>query len=217
METLRQYWLTWVLVAVTLLAPALVYDRLPDSLPIHWNARGEIDGWMAKPLGAFLLPLVSAFVSLVSALAPSWSPKGFEMNPVARFYPTMVAAVAATLLYLTIQLLRAAMGVPVAMTHHAVGIVGLVFVVIGNYLGKSTRNFFFGIRTPWTLASDAVWERTHRFAAPLLVAGGFVMLGSAVFDAISLPLVLAIVVVIVVAPVLQSFLFWKKLDKGSPP
>lgn len=216
METLQKYWLTWLLVGATLLAPVLFYDRLPDSLPIHWNARGEIDGWMAKPLGAFFLPLVSAFVSLVSAMAPSWSPKGFEMNPMARFYPTIVAAIAGTLLYVTIQLLRAAMGVPVAMTNHAVGIAGLVFIVIGNYLGKSTRNFFYGIRTPWTLASDEVWERTHRFAGPLMVAGGFVLLGSAALDSTSLELVLAIAFVVAVAPVLQSFLIWKKLAKDSP-
>ena len=216
METLKQYWLTWVLVAAAFLAPVLIYDRLPDSVPIHWNARGEVDGWMAKPLGAFLLPLASAFVAMLSVLAPLLSPKGFEMNPMARFYPTMVATIAATMLYATVQLLRAAMGMPVAMTQHAVGIVGLLLVLIGNYLGKSTRNFFFGIRTPWTLASDEVWERTHRLAAPLTVIAGFVLLCAAVFDVASLALLFAITIIVVVAPVLQSFLLWRKLDQGQP-
>lgn len=214
METLRQYWLTWALVAATLMAPLVVYDRRPESLPIHWNFRGDVDGWMAKPLGAFFVPLVSAFVASVSAFAPSWSPRGFEMNPMARFYPTMVAAIAATLLYVTIQMLRAALGIQVAMANHAVGIVGMVLIVIGNYLGKSTRNFFFGIRTPWTLASMEVWERTHRFAAPLLVTGGCILLGSAIFDAVSLPLLLAVAVVVAVGPALQSFFIWKKLEKS---
>jgi uncharacterized membrane protein len=212
METLRRYWLTWALLAATLLAPILVYDRLPDTVPTHWNVRGEIDAWMPKSIGAFAIPLISAFASILSVLAPALSPKGFEMNRIERVYPTIVAAIAATMLYVTILLLRAALGTPVAMHQHAVGIAGLVFVVVGNYLGKSTRNFFFGIRTPWTLASDEVWERTHRFAGPVFVVCGLVLLGSALMDAVQLPVVLAAIAIAIVAPVLQSFLFWRRTE-----
>ncbi|MCC6936337.1 MAG: SdpI family protein [Thermomicrobiales bacterium] len=212
METLRRYRLTWMLLAATLLAPVLVYDRLPDSVPTHWNARGEIDAWMPKSIGAFAIPLTSAFVSILCVLAPALSPKGFEMNRMERVYPTMVAAIAAAMLYVTILMLRAALGTLVAMHHHAVGIAGLVFVVVGNYLGKSTRNFFFGIRTRWTLTSDEVWERTHRFAGPVFVVAGFVLLGSAIMEAVHLLVVLGVIAVTIIAPVVQSFLFWRRTD-----
>jgi uncharacterized membrane protein len=172
MNRIRRYWLSLLLVALSCGAPIVVYDQLPAQLPIHWGLDGEINGWMAKPWGAFLTPLTSAVVVALCVLVPSMSPSGYSMDRFQRIYPTLVAAVAGLLLSVTLLLLMAALGTRIAIARHVLSLLGVLFLVIGNYLGKLTRNFFVGIRTPWTLASDIVWERTHRLAAPLFVIGG---------------------------------------------
>ena len=92
--------------------------------------------------------------------------------------------------------------------------VGLLFVVIGNFLGKVRKNFFIGIRTPWTLASDEVWSRTHRLGGWMFVAGGIVMIVGA-FAGLPVLGVIAVVLAIALYPVLHSFLLYRRLEGFS--
>jgi uncharacterized membrane protein len=168
-----------LLTAAVFAATAALYQRLPDPMPSHWNARGLVDGWLPKPWGPFLIPLVMLGLLGLLAILPRVSPRRFEVDRFAGVYATLEIAVLLFLAAIAATLLWAALGHPQAVVRAVPAACGLLFVVLGNYLGKVTKNFFVGIRTPWTLASDEVWLRTHRLGGKLFVAAGLVTLASA--------------------------------------
>jgi uncharacterized membrane protein len=213
---LRRYWLALLLLAAAWIAPALVYGRLPDPMPTHWNAAGVVDRWSPKAWGAFMLPGIATFAVLAAIAAPWLSPRGYEMNRFGRVYPTIVAGVAALNFWVTLLTLRAALGADVDVRQHVLVAIGLLVMLIGNGLGKITRNFFFGIRTPWTLANADVWERTHRFSGPVFVLGGLALVACGAMDVAHVAAPVAVVIAIVVLPFAHSFLTWRRLEGRAP-
>ena len=167
--------LTGFLVLAAFLASAILYERLPERVPTHWNLRGEVNGFTSKPFGPFAMPVVMAGLFLVLMALPVISPRGFRFEGFRAVWGTLQSAVLGLLLLVHILALLAALGKPVDMTRVIEAGVGFLLVVLGNLLGKVRRNFFIGIRTPWTLASEEVWLRTHRVGGRLFVLAGLVM------------------------------------------
>ena len=172
LDTLRTYRLALGTLASMGLLQARLYTRLPDPMPTHWNAFGQIDGTLAKPWGVWILPLVFTVVVSAMTLLPALSPSQFPMAPFARIYRAVVAIVAGLGLWITFLVDAVALGLPLSVPRQTLCAVGLLLVVLGNWMGKITRNFYFGIRTPWTLADVHVWDRTHRLAGPLVMLAG---------------------------------------------
>ncbi|MBS0375600.1 MAG: SdpI family protein [Proteobacteria bacterium] len=213
---LRRYWLSLLLLALMVAAPLVVYGRLPATVPAHWSAAGAVDGYAPRALVAFLMPALGVLVFALLLLAPRLSPRGFDMDSLSRVYPPLVAGIVAFQGYVSLQLLRAALGEPVRMDQHLLVLVGLLLALVGNYLGKATRNFFFGIRTPWTLADERIWERTHRLAAPLFVAGGALLIAAGVAGATAVLPLLAVVALVIAVPVGYSYRLWRRLERLPP-
>lgn len=165
MKTTSRLGLGLALVALAL--SLVLYPRLPDPMPSHFDLHGHVDGWMPKPWGAFLLPAimlgVHALLAGLARRAEAASPRVLEILHVS---------ILGFLLLTHAIVLRVALGGAVDVTRVLFVATGLLLAIIGNYFGKLRRNPWIGIRTPWTLADDEVWARTHRFAAPLFVGGG---------------------------------------------
>lgn len=146
---------------------AALYARLPDPMPSHFDLHGHVDGWLPKPLGAFLLPAtmlgVHALWVAISRRVQASSPRVLEILHVSTL---------GFLLLVHTMVLRVAIDGPVNLSRVVFVALGVLLAILGNYFGKLRRNPWVGIRTPWTLADDEVWARTHRFAAPIFVAGG---------------------------------------------
>ena len=193
-----------------------LYDRLPEQVPIHWNAAGEADGFVAKEhsfLTFYLIPLAMLGVAGLTLLLPWLSPKHFEIDRFRGTYGYIMFLVTALLGYLHLAvLLGSAWGSPLDVTRLVLGGIFLFLALLGNVLGKVRRNFYVGVRTPWTLASDAVWEATHRLAAWLMVAGG--LLG---FVALLLGVpfwwCFILLMVFVLIPVPYSLILYKRLQR----
>jgi uncharacterized membrane protein len=192
----------------------LKYPGLPDPMPSHWNAAGHVDGWMPKSWGALLVPSVMAVIWLSFLVLPRISPRGFEMEPFQRAWGILKVTMLALMFFIGVLVLNAATTggelSPKAMFFS----IGVLFVVIGNLLGKVTRNFFVGIRTPWTLANEEVWYRTHRLGGKLFVAAGlFVaamsLLGSSVWP------ILGSIAIAGIVPIVYSYVIYRRLE-GVP-
>ena len=175
MKLRRSEAVSLVLIAAALLASAVLYARLPERMPSHWNARGEVDSFVSKPFGPFLAPALMAALLLVFLALPAISPRGFRFESFRPAWGVLQAAILGLLLFIHVLVLLSAMGKPVDMARGAEAGVGLLIAILGNFLGKVTRNFFVGIRTPWTLASEEVWLRTHRLGGKLFVVAGLAM------------------------------------------
>ena len=206
------------LTAVVLLGTAAIYSRLPERIPTHWNIRGEIDDYGDRAWASFLVPAIMVGLTGLFAAIPWLSPKQFTVDTFRSTYGFTCAVVMATMAYIHVLLMWAALAGPVDNTRPLLGGLMIMFALIGNVLGKVRRNFWVGVRTPWTIASERVWNDTHRLAAKLFV--GAAVIGMVV-TLLPLPLpavAITVVVVIFVAaftPVGYSLVTYKRLERSG--
>lgn len=188
-----------LLPVVALGVTAALYPSLPEKIPMHWNMAGEIDGWGAKWM-AFLMPGMMVFILGLLSVIPWASPKQFEVDTFRGTYAFIVLLVMVLFGFLHGLMLLPALGYQVPFNKLIMSGLMLFFMLLGNVLGKVQRNFFVGVRTPWTLASERVWTETHRLAAHVFVATGILgliatFIGLSIF--VPLGLILASVIVII--------------------
>lgn len=214
MKFLRSHAFAILLIAGSAVAIALVYERLPDPVPTHWNLSGEPDGFTPKPWGAFAMPLVMAGLYLLLLLLPKISPRGFQIDRFADTWATVRSLVMVFLFVIGLVALAAASGSPLPMERAILVPMGLLFVFLGNFMGKFTRNFFVGIRTPWTLASEEVWLRTHRLGGKVFVVAGLAVAAAGLLGA-PFGILFPFVMVSVAIPVVYSYVIYKRLESFS--
>lgn len=201
------------LVAIAFAAAIWAYPLLPESIITHWNAAGQPDGQMPKAVGLFLLPGMLAVIFAALICFPRIDPKAENYGLFTREYDIFTAAIMGFLLYVHALSIGANMGLQFSMTQAlAPGLAGLLFAT-GILIEKAKRNYFVGIRTPWTLASDKVWDRTHRLGGRLFKAAGSVALIGLVMPAEGLFAMLAVLIAAAIALFAYSYLEYRKLGK----
>lgn len=187
------------------------YPRLPDVVTTHWNFKGEPDGYSSRLLAAGLLPLFLAVLPLIFRVLPKIDPKGENYAKFSEAYWLIANTVVLFLAGVHVAVLLNAMGTPIDI-NLVVGLgVGLLLMVLGNYLGKVQPNWFMGVRTPWTLASDTVWRKTNRTAGWLFVLAGLIIAVSSFVPSIPTVTVMGVAIALAaLIPVVQSYVLWKK-------
>lgn len=189
----------------------VVYPTLPEQIPTHWNAAGEVDDYTRKPWGVVLTPIAAACVWGLFKIIPAISPKGFRTTGFQGVVNVFQLAMVTLLSVVAVLVLFAAKGIDVHIDIVVPIGVGLLFIVIGNYLGKIRKNYFMGIRTPWTLASDEVWYRTHRLAAWTFSLSGIVLMACALWPQKIMWLV-GVVLVLTITPVVYSYFLYRRIE-----
>lgn len=209
----QKYYLGAVAVILATLAGTLVaYPSLPNIVPIHWDAHGQVNGWGPKWSLLVYGPGMMAFVALATAALPWLSPKKFEVDSFRATYLYIMIVIVAILAYIQILILLSSLGTALDVGRAIEGGVCLLITLLGNVLGKVRRNFYVGIRTPWTLASDSVWNRTHRLGAKTFFTGGLLGLLAVILRA---PFWVPVIAILVAAfvPVIYSLVFYKQLER----
>ncbi len=206
----------WILVLISFLIGLWFYPRLPATVASHWNGHGQVDGYTSRFWGAFLIPLIALGIGLLLTLIPLIDP--LRKN-IASFRPYYEAfAVIFTLYLIFIQLFELLWNVGVHLNPNVVFPVGigLLFLYLGFFLEHVKPNWFIGIRTPWTLSSERVWEKTHRLGAALFKA-----LGIAMIAAIALPsrifiwIILGGTIAVTLALTVYSYWLYEREQKVS--
>ena len=205
-KNLKVLIITSIIILLPILAGVILWDQLPDPMPTHWNAAGEVDGWSSKPFAVFGLPVVLVAAQWLCMLATSADPKK-KNHPQKIIYLVLWIIPVMSVVMHTITYLSA-LGYGVRMEVVMPVFLGLIFAIIGNYLPKCKQNYTVGIKIPWTLNNEENWNKTHRLAGFLWTFGGVAimltgLLGSFwVFLLITLPMVLA--------PVIYSYVLHRK-------
>jgi len=192
-------------------------DQIPgDKIATHWNIRGEPDKWVPKdqPFAAFyVLPTILGAVVALGIFALPWlSPRNFAVQGFLQTYDYVFFLIAALFLYLQAVITWSQFHGPVLFDRTLLAGIFLFFALIGNVLGKVRRNFWMGVRTPWTLADPIVWDRTHRVAAWLFVITG--LAGCVLVLCGVNPIVcFAILMFGALTPVVYSLVLYKRLER----
>ena len=201
------------LVGLALAASAWLYPALPDQIPTHWNIHGEADGFGPKAIAAWILPAVALGVIAFLRAVPWLSPRGYAVDIHGRAFGGLVVALTALFVFIHLVSLVAALRPGMAVDRALVAGVMLCLGAIGLTFDGLKRNFFIGIRVPWTIASDRVWDETHRLAARIWPVAGVVGACLAAFG-LTLPAFLMLVPMVGV-PIVYSFVRSKALERGS--
>ncbi|HXZ31429.1 MAG TPA: SdpI family protein [Terriglobales bacterium] len=201
-----------LIVLASFVATLIVYPQLPNLVPTHWDIHNQVNGYSPKwALFLFGPGLMSAMV-VMFYLLPWLSPKQFEVETFHSTYLQVMVMVVAMLAYFHAVILWTSLGQAVDVGRAIVGGVCLLFALLGNVMGKVRRNFYIGIRTPWALANERVWNATHRFAAKTFVASGVIGLLVTLLGFSGWP-VFILLMVGAVAPVAYSLMFYKQLER----
>ncbi|MEX1185689.1 MAG: DUF1648 domain-containing protein [Gemmatimonadaceae bacterium] len=203
-------WIPFVVIVLAFGASVAVYSQLPDRVPSHWNLAGEVDGWMSREWGAFIMPLILVGLLAMFHLLPRIDPRGPNYAKFKGTYETLILTSMVFILGVHLVMLAAALGKDVSVNRLMPAGIGLLLIVLGNLMPRTRSNWFVGIRTPWTLSSDRVWERTHRFGGRLFVATGVVIvLASLFFPSISNAVLVTGAVCISVLVFAYSYVIWR--------
>ena len=198
-------WMPLVIALLAVAASLAVAPALPDMIAVHWDWRGQADGFAPKWIGILALPALMVAVIALFHVLPKLDPMRANMTKFWPEYELIVAAITAMMLMIHIAMLASALGYKVEMVRVAIVGVGILFVIIGNVMPRLRRNHIAGFRTHATLSSDAVWSRTHRFGGLVTVATGIlVILGAFVPAPWGIPLLLTLVAAMAVCIALYS-------------
>ena len=202
-----------ILSCIVLLSPMIfgmiVWNKLPESMPIHWGVNGEADRWSSKPFAVFVLPLLILAIHGICIFASRKDFRDKKQSPkvmgLVLWICPLLSVMANSLTY------AISLGKEINVLFVVSLTMGALFVLIGNYLPKCQQNRTVGIRIIWTLKNEANWNATHRFAGKVWVIGGLLLMASSLLPYSILPwAMIALLVVFIGLPVLYSYRFYRK-------
>ena len=207
---IKKHWKTLIITSLITLLPivagVILWNRLPDPMPSHWNAAGEVDGWSSKPFVIFGLPMILVLAQWLCMLATGADPK--KVNHSGKIIHLVLWIIPTLSVVLHGVTYAVALGKNVQVEMIMPIFMGLLFAIIGNYLPKCKQNYTIGIKIPWTLDSEENWNRTHRFAGRLWTVCGIVIMLMGIVG--SLWILLGVMIPMVVAPFIYSYLLHRR-------
>ncbi len=225
-QSLMRYttYLAIVIIVMQILVAVVTYPFMPPMVPSHWDAAGNVNGYTPRLLNAILLPGISISIYLLLRILTSVSPRLGNQSQRSNKNLINLFLVAILLFMFIVQMAATAiaLGAHIDITIIISLALSLLFIFLGNFLGKLRRNFWGGIRTPWTITNETVWERTHRLAGILLVLGGLLGIVVSFIPFIRLYGVIVIVLAASFIPAIYSYVVYQRIvvhgkQKLSPP
>ena len=171
--------ITLVMIALALLAGAILWNQLPDQMASHWGPNDQVNGYMPKFWGVFLMPLITLGMLALFLVVPNIDPLKANIAQFRETFNLFIVLIVVFMLYIHGLTLTWSLGHQnFKMSSAMLPFMGVLFIGVGYMLRKAKRNFFIGIRTPWTLSSDSVWDKTHQLGSILfMVSGAFAIIG----------------------------------------
>ncbi len=199
------------LVVVAFIVGLLLYPDLPETMPSHWNAQGEVDAWSSKNFSVFFFPGLTLGVYLLMTFIPLVDPlrKNYAKFRMAYFWFRTIFIVFFVSLYF--YTLWVGLGSEFNINYFILPATSALFILIGMFLPKIRKNYFVGIRTPWTIHSEEVWDKTHQFSGKLFVIAGMIALASIFFPKYSFLIFMAVILSAAVLSTASSYFIFRKV------
>jgi uncharacterized membrane protein len=201
------------IVLLSVIIGVMLYPSMPDMMASHWNAAGQVDGTMPKFWGLFLMPIISAILLGLFIAIPKIDPLAKNIRKFRKQFDMFVLLIMLFMIYVYLLTIGWNFGVRFGMAQALSPALALLFYYTGAMMEESKRNWFIGIRTPWTMSSDKVWDETNRLGGKLMKAAGVVALFGVVFPDFAFTLILAPVIAFAIFSVVYSYVIFKKQSK----
>lgn len=202
--------ITSIMILIPIAVGLILWNRLPETMVTHWGVGNVPNGWSSKAMAVFGLPAILLAVHWVCLFATKADPKSKNINPrmldLVLWICPVLSIVLGTVTY------SFSLGYEVNVQAVVTIIVGVLFVVVGNYLPKCKQSYTMGIKLPWTLSDEENWNKTHRLAGKLWVAGGIILLATSFLQSVIIMVV--VLVLLVIIPTVYSYILYRKKKKG---
>ena len=186
------------------------YPQMPEKIASHWNAQGQVDGYMSKFWGLFLMPLLSMMLFLLFIAIPKIDPLKHNIEKFREYYDGFVVLIIVYLFYVYLLTIFWNIGIRFNMVQPLAPAMGILFYYIGILIENAKRNWFIGIRTPWTLSSEKVWEKTHKIGGKLFKIAGVIAFIGVFFQRYVLFFILVPIILVAAYTIVYSYFEYQK-------
>jgi uncharacterized membrane protein len=198
------------IILLSFILSAYFYPQMPEQVASHWNAQGQVDGYMSKSWGLFFIPFVLVGLALLFLAIPRIDPLKVNIEAFRKYYDGFVILFFVFMLAIHFQVILWNIGLQISPNVVMPIALGLLFFYAGILCENAKRNWFVGIRTPWTLSSDRVWDKTHQIGGKLFKVAGVITFLGVFFQNYALFFIVAPVLVVVVYTVVYSYVEYQK-------
>lgn len=208
--------LSLTLILISMLVGTMLWNQMPEQMASHWNVQNQADGYSSRFIGLFLLPLTTLGLFALFMFIPRIDPLKANIAQFIGVFNLFITFFVVFMLYIHALTIIWNLGNQnFAMSQAMLPFIGLLFILIGFMLRQAKRNWFIGIRTPWTLSSDRVWDETHHLGAPLFMAsGGLALLGAFFSGTVAFWLMFVPLIGSTIFLVIYSYVLYQREMKG---
>lgn len=209
-EFMKEYKMSLIAGSILTISPSLagivLWNQLPEKIATHFDQHNLANGWSSKPEAVFGIPFLLLLVHLLCVIATANDPKRKNINRRIFNMILWLVPMVSVITCMSIYALALGMDIDIGMVVNIM--VGIMFIVLGNYTHKVKQNYTVGIKLPWTLHSEENWNRTHRMAGWVLIVSGVLFLINSML--LKTEVVLVVVLMAVFMPMIYSFILYKK-------
>jgi len=205
-----------LIIVLSFIFAGYAYTHIQEtSVASHWDSNGNVNGYMPKFIGLFLLPLIALAVYLLFLLLPKIDPLKKNIQKFRRHYDGFILVIIVFFVYVFTLSILFNLGYDIKIDKMLFPAIGLLFIYLGFIMKKLKRNWFIGIRTPWTLSNDKVWEKTHNLGSILFVISGLIIISGLFFNRHLIWLVLIPILISVTILVVYSYIVFKQTENNK--
>ncbi|NOQ38366.1 DUF1648 domain-containing protein [archaeon] len=209
----RREYLIWAIIALMFISGASIYSSMPETMATHWDADGNVNGYSTRIVGVFLIPVLTLGIYLLFRAIPHIAVYRKNIESFKEYYFYLKIGLVAFLAVVQSAVIAANRGYAFDMSYIIMPAMGILFYGVGIIIEKTKKNFFIGIRTPWTLSSDKVWEKTNRLGSKMFRVFGVLAVLSLLVPGSLLFFIVAVLIGVVYLFV-YSYLEYEKEKKG---
>ncbi|MBN1175472.1 SdpI family protein [Candidatus Woesearchaeota archaeon] len=210
--------ITLILVALIVASMALsvhFYNDMPDKMATHWDSHEVANGWTSKDVALFMFPTILGLLTVIFLLIPNIDPLKQNLLKFERQFGVFMILLSTFIIVIQAQVISWNKGIPISPSFITTIALGILFFYAGTLLKKSKRNYFIGIRTPWTLNSDYVWEKTHRVGSILFKIAAIIFIFSSLLKGITSWIIIITVFSLVIITMIYSYTLYIKEEKSK--
>ena len=205
----------FIIILISFALGICLYSQMPEKMAFHWNIQGKVDGYLSKFWGLFLMPFISVFLCLLFLLIPKIDPLKANIEKFRKYFDIFIILITLFLFYIYLLTIFWNFGLRFNLGQLMVPALAILFYYCGILVEKSKRNWFIGIRTPWTLSNDRVWEKTHKIGGKLFKIAGVIALPGIFFPNLAFFFVLVPVIFFALYTIIYSYFEYQKELKNE--
>ena len=212
---LKKEWLFLLILLIPLTAAVILYPHMPEQVPIHWNVKGQVDNYGSRLFGTFSLPVLNMIMYVLFLILPKLDPKRANYSKFVSSYLIIRYATHLFFAFMFALTACASLGYDVNIDKWVAAGVAVLFIVMGNTMGRVRHNYFVGFRFPWTLANEEVWRKTHQVGSKVMVLGGLGSLIGVIFTTGSISFMILMIGIFLptILITVYSYVIYKRIVK----